>query len=162
MCSPADPDYYKNLRYYKRNDDLEDIYRSWDTCVPAEELGAIEEMVRELVEDGGPSSRKEFESHLAVLRRRHRFMPRKASLLHVYRQLVGAGELAPCAALEPLLVKKSAKSQSGVLVITVLTSPYPAVGDKARAAADPEPTRALIPCVSLCTPTEQADRRRGR
>ena len=45
---------------------------------------------------------------------------------------MGEGALAPCAPLAALLVKKSSKSQSGVLVITVLTSPYPKLGNKVQ------------------------------
>ena len=45
---------------------------------------------------------------------------------------MGEGTLAPCPELAGLLVKKSSKSQSGVLVITVLTSPYPKVGEKVQ------------------------------
>ena len=55
---------------------------------------------------------------------------RKAQLLYAYSKLVGEGALAPCAPLAALLVKKSSKSQSGVLVITVLTSPYPKFGNR--------------------------------
>ena len=59
---------------------------------------------------------------------------RKAQLLYTYSKLVGEGTLVPCAQLASLLVKKSSKSQSGVLVITVLTSPYPRIGNKVHAA----------------------------
>ena len=37
-------------------------------------------------------------------------------------------QMEPCEALAAQLVKKSSKSLSGVLVITVLTSPFPKVG----------------------------------
>ena len=78
------------------------------------------------------SSGRELESALCRHRKEHHTTFRKAALLHAYTMLVGRGELDACASLHGLLVKKSSKSQSGVLVITVLTSPYPRVGDKVQ------------------------------
>lgn len=62
----------------------------------------------------------------------HSFHPRKAMLLHTYRSLVATGKLSRSKVVEQLLVTKSSKSDSGVLVITVLTSPYPTVGGKVQ------------------------------
>lgn len=42
--------------------------------------------------------------------------PQKAQLLAVYQSLVATGKLQACPELHALLVKKSSKSQSGVLV----------------------------------------------
>ena len=66
-----------------------------------------------------------YEQALIRERKKRKCTFRKAQLLYAYGKLVGEGTLAPCAQLASLLVKKSSKSQSGVLVITVLTSPYP-------------------------------------
>ncbi len=52
---------------------------------------------------------------------------KKAVLLHAYHCLLSEGRLLRSAALEWLLVTKGSKSGSGVLVITVLTSPFPEV-----------------------------------
>ena len=45
--------------------------------------------------------------------------PKKSKLLHVYHVLVSEGSLPADTALQRCLVKKSGKSESGVLVITV-------------------------------------------
>jgi hypothetical protein len=55
-------------------------------------------------------------------------------MLHVYNVLRAEGALPAgpeTAALASLLVKKSSKSESGVLVVTVLTSPFPEYTDPA-------------------------------
>ncbi|KOO22907.1 histone acetyltransferase-like protein [Chrysochromulina tobinii] len=125
------PDKYKNTRYYASNSDLEDIYRAWDSVVAEEELPALEKVVRALAADVPPDARA-FERDLLQHRKEHKITFRKASLLHVYHRLVGLGEIEPSEQLSSLLVKKSSKSQSGVLVITVLTSPYPTVDGKTQ------------------------------
>ena len=125
------PDYYKRTRHNKHHADIEDIYRQWDECVPADELAVLETVVRALSADP-PETPRELESALCRHRKEHHTTFRKAALLHAYTMLVGRGELDACASLHGLLVKKSSKSQSGVLVITVLTSPYPRVGDKVQ------------------------------
>ena len=71
-------------------------------------------------------------------RKKRKCSYRKAQLLYAYSKLVGEGTLAPCPELAGLLVKKSSKSQSGVLVITVLTSPYPKVTATLASAAAAE------------------------
>ena len=60
-----------------------------------------------------------------MLRREHKQTPKKSKLLHVYNILVADGEIEEDKGLARSLVKKSSKSTSGVLVVTVLTSPYP-------------------------------------
>ena len=55
--------------------------------------------------------------------------PRKSELLQVYLGLVSRGELPVSEGLRKALVKKASKSESGVLVITVLTSPHPEYTD---------------------------------
>ena len=45
--------------------------------------------------------------------------PKKSKLLHVYHVLVSEGSLPADEKLQRCLVKKSGKSESGVLVITV-------------------------------------------
>ena len=75
---------------------------------------------------------------LVVCRREYKYQPRKSQLLHVFLSLEQAGHekivslsTSECDLLKRLLIKKVNKSNSGVLVITVLTSPYPK-GDNGR------------------------------
>ena len=52
---------------------------------------------------------------------------RKAVLLRAYEILVSEEKIVPCEFLRNILVTSESKSFSGVLVITVLTAPYPTV-----------------------------------
>ena len=53
---------------------------------------------------------------MAALRRATKLTPQKSALTSVYLAMVAAGRLQPQPQLRALLVKKSSKSQSGVLV----------------------------------------------
>ena len=126
-----DPESYKNQRFFSINNDLEDIYRQWDAVVADDELPMLEKIVKALAADV-PADTRAFERQLLLFRKSFKASFRKASLLNVYHRLVSLGEVEPSDALGRLLVKKSSKSQSGVLVITVLTSPYPVVDGKVQ------------------------------
>ena len=115
----------------RSNNDVEDIYRHWDDLVAQDDLPVLASIVSELVVDP-PRTERQLEQALIRQRKKRKCSYRKAQLLYVYSKLVGEGTLAPCPELAGLLVKKSSKSQSGVLVITVLTSPYPKVGEKVQ------------------------------
>ncbi|KAH7488423.1 hypothetical protein PRIC2_007036 [Phytophthora ramorum] len=121
---------------YKRSQDpdwkntcLEDIYSSWDKLVPVDELPKYEEMGLFLVEHN-PQTARELEKAFVLLRRKFKCLPKKSQMKFVLGLLVQKGEAPKGLALEKLLIKKAQKSQSGVLVVTVLTSPYPTVGGK--------------------------------
>ena len=53
---------------------------------------------------------------MTALRRETHVAPQKSQLTYVYLSMVASGDVEPCAPLRALLVKKSSKSQSGVLV----------------------------------------------
>jgi len=134
----ASPDYYKNAQGYsaEENHDLEDIYRAWDNLVPAENWPLIEAYVKGLlarkVKTPKDLTRAMGEINKELKGRRtaggHQDVPRKSDLNHVYTMLVSRGEATDDPDFQRLLVKKASKSLSGVLVVTVLTSPYPKVG----------------------------------
>eukprot|EP00965_Chrysotila_dentata_P036621 1219028-Pleurochrysis_carterae.AAC.6 len=134
-----DPQIYKSQKFFRSNKDVEDIYKQWDALVSEQELADLSEIVQGLV-DNPPSSPRELESALLAERKKRHCSFRKAQLLHVYMALVARGDIAPSPSLQRLLVKKSSKSQSGVLVITVLTSPYPRFGDKVPNSAMRHPS----------------------
>ena len=113
----------------RSNNDVEDIYRHWDDLVAQDDLPVLASIVSELVVDP-PRTERQLEQALIRQRKKRKCSYRKAQLLYAYSKLVGEGTLAPCPELAGLLVKKSSKSQSGVLVITVLTSPYPSFTDE--------------------------------
>ena len=112
------------------NASVDDIYRRWDDIVKEEDFPALEAMVRGLLE-ADPRSDQQLNKALAPLRKKYKLGPRKSQLLHAYRGLVKRQEILPSWPLEEVLTTKASKSQSGVLVVTVLTSPYPSVnGEK--------------------------------
>ncbi|CAI5701082.1 unnamed protein product [Peronospora effusa] len=125
-----DPDTYKRSQDpHWKNEGLEDIYSLWDKLVPVEELPKFEEMVHFLVALD-PQTARDLEKAFVLLRREFKCLPKKSQMKFVLGLLVQKGVVPSGLALEKLLIKKAQKSQSGVLVVTVLTSPYPAVGGK--------------------------------
>mmetsp|Transcript_39758 Transcript_39758/g.64695 ORF Transcript_39758/g.64695 Transcript_39758/m.64695 type:complete len:678 (+) Transcript_39758:113-2146(+) len=66
------------------------------------------------------------------LRKKYRFMAKKAQMNYVYRVLLNKGMVNKNVILEQYLVAKAVRSLSGVLVITVFTSPYPRYGNKVQ------------------------------
>ncbi len=127
-ASLEEPDTFKTNKHYNINADVEDIYRRWDQQVSAEELPVYEQIVRGLAA-AKVTSERELQRVINEHRRELHMTPKKSKLLHVYHVLVSEGSLAADAKLQKCLVKKSGKSESGVLVITVLTSPYPTFTD---------------------------------
>ena len=76
-----------------------------------------------------PESEQKLTKAMAPLRKKYKIAPRKAQILHAYRGMVADGRVAARSTmLEEVLTTKASKSQSGVLVVTVITSPYPSVG----------------------------------
>uniref|UniRef100_A0A7S2SYY0 tRNA carboxymethyluridine synthase n=1 Tax=Chloropicon primus TaxID=1764295 RepID=A0A7S2SYY0_9CHLO len=113
------------------NRDVEDIYKRWDDIIPEEKMETFRSMVCEIVE-GRPETDRDLTKLLTVSRRRHKMIPKKSQLLHMYRTMRSNGEVEEIPHIEKLLMKKSGKSSSGVLVITVVTSPYPTVNGKVQ------------------------------
>jgi len=139
----VDPDFYKNACGHSAvvNHDLEDIYRAWDNLVPPADLPLLERFVRGLIARK-VSTQREMERAMSSLRREHRGYrradgsaqgePRKSEIMHAYLALVEQDAIEDDPTLRRLLVKKASKSLSGVLVVTVLTSPYPEVDGKTQ------------------------------
>ena len=67
--------------------------------------------------------RKDYDQRTTTLRRRYKCQPQKGVLNQYYQLLVAQKIIKRNPTLEPLLRLKSARSHSGVMVITVLTSP---------------------------------------
>lgn len=66
---------------------------------------------------------KEYDSQINRTRKEMHFQPRKVSMLKHYRYYIKAQNLERNLNLEKYLTFKTTKSHSGVLVVTVLTSP---------------------------------------
>lgn len=122
--SDSDPNTYKKTEFLDYNQDVEDIHKRWDQLVTEESMPTCRKMVQQLV-DKDPTTPKEFEKIMHLMRREYKMTAKKSELLHVYNTMVATEEIERNAVLRKLLQKKTSKSESGVLVITVLTSPYP-------------------------------------
>ena len=133
-ASLSDPATFKSrtAQSYVANADIEDIHRRVDGLVPPSELPVIEAVVRELA-SAAPAIADEPSLQKALRRssQQHGVVPRKSQLLHVYSTLVSSGCLSETPGLRRALIKKHSKSESGVLVITVVTSPTPSYTDEA-------------------------------
>ena len=123
----------ERLEEPRRYADLEDIFSYWDRLIPNDQRPLLEDMVRHL---WACAARGEVESQAGLERAMNKMrrvfkgqmagvIPKKSQLLQIYNALKARGGIAESPQLERYLVKKASKSQSGVLVITVLTSPYP-------------------------------------
>ena len=127
-----DPKSYKHGPGYVVTQDIEDIYARMDGAAgPPDQLPIIEGFMR-TVFARAPSTEKELLSAMSAARKQHKMMPRRSQLLSVLTKLRSEIDKVQFQELRSLLVKKASKSQSGVLVITVLTSPYPTVNGKTQ------------------------------
>ena len=128
MTKEMERDYLDEKLHYE-NKDVEDIYRKWDEMVPPEDYDCLSKMVQAFIAMPPDELRTSSQLTKAFLRMRKKWRcsPRKAHLNHVYNIMVADGVIPASERLQRLLVTKPSRSQSGVLVITVLTSPYPKV-----------------------------------
>lgn len=125
-----DPETYKRSQETDwKNTSIEDIYASWDKLIPTGQLEFYEKMAAFLAHEN-PQNNRELEKAFVKLRRAFKCLPKKSQMKFVLNTLTQRGDVPKGLALERLLIKKAQKSQSGVLVVTVLTSPYPQVGEK--------------------------------
>ncbi len=124
----SNPDDYKHCQITK-NTDIEDIYRKADQAVDQEEFNFLKQFLSKT----DLSQFLNFRQLEKVLRQQYcvkgRNPLRKSKVLYVYDSLVADGTLSP-SGFRQIVIKKPMKSQSGVLVITVLTSPYPVVNGR--------------------------------
>ena len=120
------PDFYKYTApaQFSVNNDLEDIYTSWDNIVKEEDWPILKSFVLDCVKENVSTSR-ELEMAFVRLRRKEHRMFKKNHVGFVMRNLEEQGEIVADHPMKQLLVKKANKSTSGVLVVTVLTSPCP-------------------------------------
>lgn len=69
-------------------------------------------------------------TYLSELKSIYNINPKKFQLASIYKKLVDEKSLVPNKIVESCLQIKPARSNSGVVVITIFTSPYPASGEK--------------------------------
>eukprot|EP00501_MAST-03F_sp_TOSAG23-6_P001026 GSMAST32.ASY1.ANO1.1068.1 assembled CDS len=104
---------------------LEDIYQRFDNFVPKETIPVLESCILRLIELN-PQREREFTKAMLKVRREFKPLnPKKSHLLYVYRLMETEGRLPESVFTNDGAGSILSKSGSGVLVITVLTSPYP-------------------------------------
>mmetsp|Transcript_2602 Transcript_2602/g.2960 ORF Transcript_2602/g.2960 Transcript_2602/m.2960 type:complete len:676 (+) Transcript_2602:94-2121(+) len=128
-----DPNHYKYTppEHFTLNKDLEDIYTAWENVVKPEDYAVLRSFVLDCVAEKVETPR-DLQKAFIKLRRRQRKMYKKSHVGMVLRSMEEKEEIERDLPLKRLLIKKAQKSTSGVLVITVLTSPYPKFGGKTQ------------------------------
>eukprot|EP00386_Alphamonas_edax_P007793 GDKI01025875.1.p1 GENE.GDKI01025875.1~~GDKI01025875.1.p1 ORF type:complete len:676 (-),score=224.58 GDKI01025875.1:26-2053(-) len=115
--------------YTKRHlDSFKNSMEEWRTYDPNAKNFIKEETMRAFVLDLVASefnSKKSFERAAKECRKKHKCGPSKAQIIAAYNALVSEGLIIPNATMEQLFIKKSVRTTSGVVVITVLTAPGP-------------------------------------
>ena len=91
----------------------------------------VVEIVREIAAHGAFDSKKQFTEFASKVKRRHSNFVKNSELRRVYTLLLERGQIEPHSQIEFFLRTKVGKSASGILSITVFTSPYPEYIDPA-------------------------------
>eukprot|EP01060_Flectonema_neradi_P014313 TRINITY_DN21011_c0_g1_i1.p1 TRINITY_DN21011_c0_g1~~TRINITY_DN21011_c0_g1_i1.p1 ORF type:complete len:676 (+),score=133.31 TRINITY_DN21011_c0_g1_i1:61-2088(+) len=130
ICSTGD---VEELVFDEVNRCVDDIYKKWDSMVSEAEREKLRAVTLDLAKGEVPDSENSLNKTLTKLMRKHTVktgLPKKNQLLYTLESLIAEGLLSAdsCKELKVRLVTKAMKSQSGVVSITVLTSPYP-IGD---------------------------------
>ncbi len=66
---------------------------------------------------------KKYNSNYISLRRKYKIVPKKNELLYMYRKLVASGKIAKNEILEEFLITRKMRSNSGVIVVSVIMPP---------------------------------------
>ena len=93
--------------------------------IPMEQREKMENYIRDLVQFTDCESNKDWTRKQLLLRKKYKICPRKAQLKVMYQHLLLQNEISPNESLQRYLIRKGVRSLSGVLVITIFTSPYP-------------------------------------
>ncbi|CAN0221465.1 unnamed protein product [Ascophyllum nodosum] len=108
------PPFVKDEIRHKASPDIEELVYDNDHEVRMPELRSLLDEILPL------ETWKEVEARFVAFRRRHKFVPKKNVMYHLYK-----AQEVRSKALEKALVSKQVRSLSGVLIVTVLTSPHP-------------------------------------
>lgn len=113
--------------------DLEDIVKASDYALNDKDINKLTQITKQLFGQSESNNivkktytdREELKADIIKLGREHKIIPSLVKILAVYRSLCSNNELAFDPVVERLLRTKTVRSLSGVVVITVFTSPYP-------------------------------------
>jgi histone acetyltransferase (RNA polymerase elongator complex component) len=112
--------------------DLEDmckVGKSETTDPNIHKIVAIVKELNALYEAQSITNREQMKKSLEQIGRKHKYIVSMCKALSVYRSMCSTGELEYNPQIEKLLVTKTVRSLSGVVVITVWTSPEPSYTD---------------------------------
>lgn len=117
--------------------DIEDLGNEMvDSCAPLHDIGNREKMESvtmefiDLFTTNKITNAEELQSFITQSRHKNKLTITAVQLLHSYRLLLRDGIIKRLPDLEKLLKTKVLRGASGVMVITILTSPYPKSGEK--------------------------------
>jgi len=88
-----------------------------------QEMSAFEAFVTAFLEGVPLSTEQEFNERLRQMRRQFKTTPSKPQMVRAYSRLVERGVIQRNAAFERIGTKKAVRSNSGVVVITIVTAP---------------------------------------
>lgn len=111
----------KSLRAFEKGCQEWESYH--DMVVPDEEMKKFAEFVTALLEDHEFKNEDEFDKAVRTVRKHMHFTPSKPQIVKAYYRLLEAGSIQKHATFERVATKKAVRSNSGVVVITVLTAP---------------------------------------
>lgn len=105
--------------------DIEDIETDVKTIFSESsfENQKITDLVIDLIHNKSITTPHQFDKEMILLRRRYHINPKKSLLRDYYYYLVRTNQVSPNPTIEGLFKTKKGRSHSGVLIITVLTSP---------------------------------------
>lgn len=84
----------------------------------------VDEFVRHLLKEE-VTTEAEFETAFRKIRKNLKFVPTKANIISSYSRLVATGQIPKYPPIEQVVLKKGIRSNSGVVVITVVSAPGP-------------------------------------
>ena len=130
-CSTGD---VEELVFDEINKTVDDIYRRWDSMINPSARDKLRAVTIDLANGELPDSENSLNKILIKLMKKHSVktgIPKKNQLLYTLESLIAEGSLPglDCSEIKGRLVTKAMKSQSGVVSITILTSPYPTGDD---------------------------------
>ena len=91
--------------------------------VAEDELEGYEQFVLSLLSGSEFKSEKEYESRIQAVRREFKTTLSKPQIVRAYYRLLESGRIQKNASFERIATKKSVRSNSGVVVITIVTAP---------------------------------------
>jgi ELP3 family radical SAM enzyme/protein acetyltransferase len=111
--------------HMKAKEDFTTEWRGFQSKVSDEtDWESVEKFVRFLVLEK-METEADFETAFKKIRRIVKFVPTKANIISCYSRLVATGQLEKTSSIEKVVLKKGIRSNSGVVVITVVSAPGP-------------------------------------